>query len=1034
MRHCNASRLLVCGALLAGLLNITSCHRKNLDVPHATVQDMVVSVQMVQGLQSRLNPSHPGRGVTDYPGNTVEDVPKSYAMVLLGELARKKHASTASFLNLEALAGQWLLDHADENRDTVIGWGVPVAWDAYGDGSENPAHTEYSISTAIVMDALLTWREVVASPKADEIISLVEKAALPYLAREVWTPAGMLPYSLRESDRKYDTFNSAMYLAGQFQRLSTLTSNKALAARLRDAADSTVHAHVKQKKVSSETGAWYWYYSISESTPNDLPHAAYIVQGLSDYVTFGGRLSETIDLEAVSKHIEEFVPSTTSLKEPIRAWPQFRKDVSIEARSYDIGMALHIACTNKKLTHIQNRFVNSVSSYRSENGAYLKYPVGSSHNQLVVAEYESYLYRGLASCLAANVTASDLRQRPSAVSKIDHPNQGAIWATPAAIPNPRDDQEVAFVKLLSSHSAPRVLFSPSKNRAQLDFPNGKKIVLPSGTLPIDLLETGETTVVVLRGIPDGKLWLMPLNGDSRFEIIHASNRLPIYRAAAFFEGRIYLVYYDNPTSANWLLLFEHSNDAWHRVGQPMRLPSLQDPAGSTYEMIPRMEFVKSGDRMWITGGTLNAEILPNGAINEGRFLDCVRAIEVLPTNTGPIALCNSANPNLGRWILSGASSSTPLDSKNSIPWNLRIVDGRPQIDLARSDKDLALLLVRDLMRAQHSGWMEFGVNNEEGRIPWSQIYYLNGFLDIVKLARANPDIAKLFAPLIPLIKQRLALEMALIDQHWKAKRFLTRAFTVDRSPALFAVQSARLLLLYERYQTEIPGAVALPSYADVRSSVTHLRSHIEVIAYADTRSRWMDPNQPYLMWPKGSKFYFDGLNVPFNHQNEWAYSVIRAGLPDSPRRKDAQGVIRYFSQQVVPLGAFPETGEWNYWWGQAYDGWNDAQSISVNKSSYGGDKIKAWISFRTIDAMALLSTYGAAAGVKNEVLVESAVDLIREGKVYPFAAYELLRLGILALPNDATAHSYARVSSPWELQSAAWALATLSTNQNKTQR
>ena len=116
-------------------------------------------------LRTKLDTAYPARGITDYTGGHVGDVPKGYAMVLLAELTyRRRHRDHP--LTLARTAGSWLLHHRDENRDGVIGWGVPAAWDAYGDGSTNPANTEYTISTAIVVDALLDWLErTVAAPE-----------------------------------------------------------------------------------------------------------------------------------------------------------------------------------------------------------------------------------------------------------------------------------------------------------------------------------------------------------------------------------------------------------------------------------------------------------------------------------------------------------------------------------------------------------------------------------------------------------------------------------------------------------------------------------------------------------------------------------------------------------------------------------------------------------------------------------------------------------------------------------------------------
>src|SRR5690606_7033645 len=100
----------------------------------------------------------------------------------------------------------------------------------------------------------------------------------------------------------------------------------------------------------------------------------------------------------------------------------------------------------------------------------------------------------------------------------------------------------------------------------------------------------------------------------------------------------------------------------------------------------------------------------------------------------------------------------------------------------------------------------------------------------------------------------------------------SRAFTVDRSPALFAVQTSRLLLVYERYRDLVPNARTLPAVEAVAAASIALAGHEEVIDRGGIPG-WIDAGAVFLRWPRGGKFPYDGVNVPFNHQNEWALGV-----------------------------------------------------------------------------------------------------------------------------------------------------------------
>ena len=262
-------------------------------------------------------------------------------MVLMGEIERGRLLNLADVPAPGPVAGTWLLDHADENRDGVPGWGLPVAWDAYGDGSINPTNTEYAISTGIAIQALIDWIGASETAPRARILGLVGQALRPYLDRSTWSPSGMLPYSLRESDRRYDTFNSAAFLAGQMQRFSNITDDALLASRLRKTADATMQALLANKQVSPDGSAWYWNYSIQEPVPNDLAHAGFIIDGVTAYMASGGQLSGLFERPKVVANLLQFNDSSAV---GVRAWPRFKADASSPARLVDLGVALRLTC------------------------------------------------------------------------------------------------------------------------------------------------------------------------------------------------------------------------------------------------------------------------------------------------------------------------------------------------------------------------------------------------------------------------------------------------------------------------------------------------------------------------------------------------------------------------------------------------------------------------------------------------------------------------------------------------------------------
>lgn len=139
--------------------------------------------------------SHPGRGLQDYSGSNNDDYAKSYAVFLSAEVNRAMVVKPFHLSDAAINAGNWLIENKDLNENNIVGWELPVAWDAYNDGTTNPAGTEYTITSAIVIDALLDWYENdPAAPKA-KILQTVRSAIEPFIDGSFQTKSGFIPYS-----------------------------------------------------------------------------------------------------------------------------------------------------------------------------------------------------------------------------------------------------------------------------------------------------------------------------------------------------------------------------------------------------------------------------------------------------------------------------------------------------------------------------------------------------------------------------------------------------------------------------------------------------------------------------------------------------------------------------------------------------------------------------------------------------------------------------------------------------------------------
>jgi hypothetical protein len=569
--------------------------------------------------------------------------------------------------------------------------------------------------------------------------------------------------------------------------------------------------------------------------------------------------------------------------------------------------------------------------------------------------------------------------------------------------------------------------------------DGVIVGFPFPGVPIDMqvIDNGEA-VIAFRSIFDNKLWLLSIDATGKLLSAQAIRRpdvdYPLFRAAVAHGGSLYWVIYDNKTRKNYLRSFKLGLGGWEQVVQDLELPSFEPPAGSTYEMEPPVFLHADGqETVEIVGGNWYGKVASQNLLESSRLIGCETAIESKFKEKAPVVLCRAsedlAQQGVSYSIASpGFKNALHLDANRGVPWKLRIdSEGSPVVDYAYTADGLRQVFIRDVSENHFGGVLEFGSNNTEGRVPWSQIYYLNGWMDAILLSRKNIDAFDIYGDLLKDLRLRIELEVRLLDDLVASDRgLLTKAFTFDRSPALFAVQTSRILLLFERYNSLFPDAVPLKSLKDLRSQVLSLAQHIEVLAHEGEEASWMNPGTAHLRWPKGSAFYFDGMPVPFNHQNEWASSIFEMKTEgvavDVKTLEAARAVIGYFLKILSKDGGFPSVSEWYYWYGHAYDGWKASENRSMHTPEYPGDHGLAWISFRTIDLMSVMSALDYLSAVDKEQLKKTGADRVLEGDVYPFAARSLLEHGEIPVFKLTALQPYLRSEAPWALSNSVWAL------------
>ncbi|MBK7551993.1 MAG: hypothetical protein IPI61_10160 [Syntrophaceae bacterium] len=196
-------------------------------------------------------------------------------------------------------------------------------------------------------------------------------------------------------------------------------------------------------------------------------------------------------------------------------------------------------------------------------------------------------------------------------------------------------------------------------------------------------------------------------------------------------------------------------------------------------------------------------------------------------------------------------------------------------------------------------------------------------------------------------------------------------FSTNREPSRYAVQSGKILLLLKRYRAITRDRVALGSFDAFLQDTARLRGHREVLARSAEEGPDAARGLPYLMWPKGTPFPYDGAGVPHNHQNCWAAGILyRADRYPVPREtgQAARGIADFFltlegfrsnpPKHDRRFAASEDYFRWYYWWGKAKSGWDSRDGVSVNTPIWKGDGDNiALPRYRTFDAIAVLCAH-----------------------------------------------------------------------------
>ena len=323
----------------------------------------ITPIEAYNKIIENLDTLHPGKG-EDVFNKKHQNRPMAYGLIMSAESNRYKYLKDSSIIHRVRLCGEWLLENSDINNNGIYGYGIADSWDAFSDGSINPKHQEYTITTAFAIKGLLDWHSIEAdSLKRTQIETVVYNCITPFLTDTYDSPIGIPAYTFNSNDKQYDDFNAAVYLGGQLYRYSTIVENDSIRQLLSSKSNKIVEV-MADNQLLDDSNNIYWYYALQIKKPNDLLHVSYIIEGLRDYKHFGGSLNMNWDA----------ILNTLNVFNYNNKWYEFNEQIGQDddnVRLWALGITMYSLAMNCEYSKIEETLWPQINEYYTANGTFM---------------------------------------------------------------------------------------------------------------------------------------------------------------------------------------------------------------------------------------------------------------------------------------------------------------------------------------------------------------------------------------------------------------------------------------------------------------------------------------------------------------------------------------------------------------------------------------------------------------------------------------------------------------------------------------
>jgi hypothetical protein len=312
---------------------------------------------------NNLDSLYPGRGIDVFNEKEL-DRPMAYGLILSAESNRYKYIHDSIILNRVRLCGEWLISHSDLNNNDIHGYGLADSWDAFSDQTVNPAHQEYTITTAIAINGLIDWYNIEPDNSIkSNIYNTVLNNILPFLTNEYDSPLGIPAYSLSSNDKEHDVYNPAVYMAGQLKRFESISKNDSLGNIINIKSDKIISLLMSNQSIDANRNI-YWNYGVQINRPNDLVHACYVIEGIRNHSKLDN--GSSVQWHKIFNHLNLFYSNNRWYEYIEKRYKKDRKN----SRLWALGMLMYSLSKEGEYDKIESTLWPQIQEYYLGNGSF----------------------------------------------------------------------------------------------------------------------------------------------------------------------------------------------------------------------------------------------------------------------------------------------------------------------------------------------------------------------------------------------------------------------------------------------------------------------------------------------------------------------------------------------------------------------------------------------------------------------------------------------------------------------------------------